>query len=252
MFLRALMDVASGHFRQGLQADAFECYLLLTSAAREQQTKSKIAAPAYYNMAVVHKKRREYLPAVKFLEKALEIHDKYYDAYELMAMLLSTLGRVDEALKVPIFAAPFTLPIEGGDCISAEALRRKLMDRNFSDTLSRDEISKSHMEWGKDVRAFLGPALEHPLSSSEDPDRRLRIGYISPDLRVHVIAFFMEAPLRHRDTGKFHVTLYYTGCYAEDEASQRLRGLADAWRSVNKMTAEQVTLTIVRDTVDNV
>ena len=240
MFLRALLDTGSGYFSQGARNDALEHFTLLTSAGQAQNLKGPIMAIAHYNMAVIHKKSREYLPAVKMLEKAVEYGPKYKEAQSLRAILMSMLGFVDEALQVPVISEPFSLPREGGDRISNESCRRMLMDLNYSCKLSRDEVSRRHLDWGKDVRAFLGPAHEYPPSRDDDPDRRLRIGYISPDFRLHVVAFFMEAVLRHRNRDMFNVTLYYSGSHPEDEVSGRLRGLADAWTAVGAMTPEQV------------
>ena len=232
MFLRALLDLAANH------QDAYELYTLLVSSGREQQSNSKIVAIAYYNMAVIHKKKREYLPAVEMLDKAIEFDFKYAEAYVVKSLLLFSLGCVDESLQVPVISLPFSSPI-GVDCISYEACRRSLHYLDYSDSLSRDEISKRHIDWGKDVREFLGPAQEHPLSD-EDPERRLRIGFISPDLRSHVVSYFLDAALRYRNTEKFHVTLYYSGNLPEDHVSKQLQSISDGWEAVHGLTVEEV------------
>lgn len=44
---------------------------------------------------------------------------------------------------------------------------------------------------------------------SLDPDRPLRIGYISPDLFTHSVSYFAEAPLTHHSPGRGYQHFVY-------------------------------------------
>jgi len=82
-----------------------------------------------------------------------------------------------------------------------------------------------------------------------DPDRRLRIGYVSPDFHQHAVNYFFEPLLaaHHRD----RVEVY---CYAEvnrpDAVTKRLAELADGWRSTVGMTDLQVARMVHEDRID--
>lgn len=77
---------------------------------------------------------------------------------------------------------------------------------------------------------------------------RIRIGYISPDFRFHVVAFFCYAMLHDYDKKKFAV-FCYTNC-VEDDASREFRSMVDVWRNVRGMNYENVAALIYEDEVD--
>jgi protein O-GlcNAc transferase len=75
------------------------------------------------------------------------------------------------------------------------------------------------------------------------------VGYVSPDLRRHAAAYFIEPVLAHHDRGRVEVF-----CYAEVEApddfTARLRGLAEHWRDTTGLTDEAVADLVRRDGID--
>src|ERR1019366_6081369 len=85
-----------------------------------------------------------------------------------------------------------------------------------------------HRRWGKRFGQAdsSAPAPDH----DRNPQRRLRVGYVSPDLCDHAISFFLEPTLKHHDPEQVEVF-----CYAEvsapDAVTQRLKELASGWRS---------------------
>jgi predicted O-linked N-acetylglucosamine transferase (SPINDLY family) len=68
------------------------------------------------------------------------------------------------------------------------------------------------------------------MSSGE----RLRIGFISPDLRGHSVAFFTEAILEHLDRWRFDVYVYRTGGET-DAVTERLMTYPATWRDMRRM-----------------
>lgn len=77
---------------------------------------------------------------------------------------------------------------------------------------------------------------------------RLRIGFISPDFRHHVVLCFCYALLTGYDRTRFEVYAYMTG--PEDQDSQLLRRHVDSWRSLQGMTAADAAAVIYADGVD--
>ena len=93
------------------------------------------------------------------------------------------------------------------------------------------------------------PRLGIPPSRLADPERRLRIGYLSGDFRDHAVAFFIEPLLTDRDRGRFEVFCYQT-IRREDERTRRWRTLADAWYEVADMPDDALGQTIFDHRVD--
>jgi protein O-GlcNAc transferase len=91
--------------------------------------------------------------------------------------------------------------------------------------------------------------LMAPHANPRDPDRRLRIGYVSPDLRSHSVAHFIEPLLAAHDRRQVEIF-----CYAEvkapDATTARLKQRADHWRSTVGVSDEEVVRTIRQDGVD--
>jgi predicted O-linked N-acetylglucosamine transferase (SPINDLY family) len=92
-------------------------------------------------------------------------------------------------------------------------------------------------------------AALRPHDNDRSPDRRLRIGYVSPDFREHSVASFVERPLACHDHEQFEIF-----CYADvgrpDAVTERLRGFADHFRMVNDLTDERLAEMIRLDCID--
>jgi predicted O-linked N-acetylglucosamine transferase (SPINDLY family) len=86
--------------------------------------------------------------------------------------------------------------------------------------------------------------------NSRDPERRLRIGYISPDFRHHATAvggtFSLLANHDHRE---FEVYCY-SGVLHPDAVTERLRGHADAWRETAGLSHQRLADLVREDRID--
>ena len=90
-----------------------------------------------------------------------------------------------------------------------------------------------------------------PLASRADAARghdRIRIGYISPDLRTHPVGTLIRPLLALHDRTSFTVCCY-ANCM-EDAFSHGLRAAADAWRNIQGMPAEEVAALVRADEID--
>ena len=99
-----------------------------------------------------------------------------------------------------------------------------------------------------DYKRFAAEAFtEHP--NCKDPVRRLKIGYLSPDLCGHTVALYSEVLLKYRDPEKYHLTAYF--CKKEEDAhSGRLREYVDKWVNLFGTTAGEAARIIRDDQID--
>src|SRR5262249_49537181 len=65
-----------------------------------------------------------------------------------------------------------------------------------------------------------------------DPGRRLRVGYVSPDLVRHVVCHFFEPVLAHHDPAQVEA-IRYADVLVGDAVTERLRRLARGWRCIH-------------------
>ena len=96
---------------------------------------------------------------------------------------------------------------------------------NYKTDVSAEQVFAAHRDW--DARhGHDAPRIVH--ANDRTPDRRLKIGYVSPDFRMHSVAYFLEPLLAAHDRQAVEVT-----CYAEvARPDRRHRAPAGACRSL--------------------
>ena len=88
-----------------------------------------------------------------------------------------------------------------------------------------------------------------PAVRDRDPGRRLRVGWLSSDLRVHPVGFNLQPLFAHRDAGRFEYV-----CYADvsesDDLSEWFRSRVDVWRPIGGRSDADVASLIHDDAID--
>ncbi len=108
----------------------------------------------------------------------------------------------------------------------------RLFVLNYGDLLTPEQLAEEHRQWARPHERMLAPQrAPHPARST---GHRLRIGYVSPDLREHAIAHFMEPLLAAHDRAAFDICCFNTLPANEDRVSERLRKFATEWRHVRQ------------------
>ncbi len=148
------------------------------------------------------------------------------------------LGVVEETASADALCMLAWTQIAFGDAEAAMRLIRRAdtdpPDRAFSASLAA-LISNYTGEAGQPgyretIERWVGANLERPrvlepLPRSLSPDRRLRIGYVSPDLRAHSVSRFMEPLLAEHDRRQVEVVCYSTTRNPHDDVTARIRAL---------------------------
>ena len=126
----------------------------------------------------------------------------------------------------------------------AEAHSNLLMTLSYLPDCPAAQLFAEHREYG---RRQARPALPH--ANPRQPDRRLRLGYVSGDFRRHVVGFFIEPLLAAHDPAEVAVH-----CYSEtrrpDAATDRLKGLAEGWRDTAGLDDARLAALIQADGID--
>jgi predicted O-linked N-acetylglucosamine transferase (SPINDLY family) len=118
---------------------------------------------------------------------------------------------------------------------------------NCVPAVDAETIFAEHRHWAAqhaDPWTSRAPALV----VDRDPERRLRIGYVSPNFRDHAVSCFCEPFLQSHDHDRFEVL-----CYSDargDSTTERLRGYADHWHDTAGLTDDQLAQLVRRDHVD--
>ena len=98
------------------------------------------------------------------------------------------------------------------------------------------------LAFSRDYEARQGPVIipdAATFSNPPDPERRLRIGFISMELRNHSKYFFMRALFEAFD--RKQVRLYvYSDLPQPDAHTERIRDAVDYWRDIHGVTDDEV------------
>ncbi|HTW94144.1 MAG TPA: tetratricopeptide repeat protein, partial [Tepidisphaeraceae bacterium] len=124
----------------------------------------------------------------------------------------------------------------------------RLYSLTFHRGYDASALLRQAREWTARFAAPLRPA--HPVHpENPSPDRRLRIGYVSPDLRDHVVGRNLVPLFRQHDHHQFEIFAYPT-LVADDAISQRLRGYCDHWKNLAGTSDESAAQLIRADKID--
>lgn len=80
--------------------------------------------------------------------------------------------------------------------------------------------------------------------------RRLRIGYVSSDLRAHAVGYLMANFFEAHDRSAVEVFVYYCGIPATDEINQRIKGAVEHWSDIRALSDDEAAAAIAKDGID--
>jgi protein O-GlcNAc transferase len=95
------------------------------------------------------------------------------------------------------------------------------------------------------------PDTERDLHRVDDanPQRRLRLGYLSPNFSAHSVSYLIEPVLAHHDRSAFEVYAYHTA-RARDAITDRVEASVDTLRQVHDLTDRELAHCIADDRID--
>lgn len=178
-------------------------------------------------------------PAEERYRKALALRPGSTEALTGLGNVLQQTGKVDDAVQCYRKA------------LALEPLRHDahwalLFTLNFVSNRAPAEIYAEHRAY---TERFYRPASVPAHENSPDPDRKLRIGYVSGDLRDHPVGQFIAPVLAQHERGSFEISCYYN-FHASDAVTARLKRDADRWRDVMSLNDAALVQAIRRDGID--
>lgn len=230
--------------------------------------------PAYSNLANILRELGRPDEAVEALEMALRLDPAQPETMAALSMALKEAGRLDEAIAWFDRALALKPEAAGGhndvgmlytelgrhDEAQAAFARAIGANQNLPVIHSNRLFAKLYMpnvppaEIAADARAFgerfCDPLLRRrPFANGPDPDRRLRVGFVSADFRKHSVSFFFEPAVAHL-VGDEIETFAYSHTLIADETTDRLKAAFDHWICIRKMSDDEAADRIEVDGID--
>lgn len=203
---------------------------------------------AQFLVARAYHLREEYGQAMKILlrleKRSVELasHEKGL-LYNLLGNTCKVLGETKRSL---VYFEKAILPELGLDFL-AESYDSYLFNLHYSEGILPEVLYQAHIRYNA-IFSQIKQYQHNSLNRKGRTDDKIRIGYISPDIRDHVVIFFSYKLFTAYDRKKFHVTCYMRG--PEDAISREIQDRVDSWRNVSKISDEETACLIYEDCID--
>jgi len=197
---------------------------------------------ARINLALVHDRLGRLEAAAEVLRAALAIQPADATAHANLASVLREQG--EGAASLEQLSVARDLAPQAPDIGSSY-----LLTRQADPTWTPQQAFLDHRSWGRRFADPLDPGPRGSFGARDaDPDRRLRVGYVSPDLRRHPVASFCEPLLAHHDRSSVEIF-----CYSDafpDAVTQRIKARVEGWCDTRRLGDAELAARIVSDRVD--
>jgi predicted O-linked N-acetylglucosamine transferase (SPINDLY family) len=212
--------------------------------------------------------------AASHLRRAIEIRPDYHEAHANLGNLhreakfpdLAEASMLEAIRLKPDFAAAHSnlgnAYFDQGKLDLAIASYRKGIDLgqddrdfvpnylfalNYSPAFSDAEIAAEHRRLCKRKFDHLRPAVPH--ANSPEPERKIRLGYVSPDFWMHPVARFMLPILENHDRDRFEV-FAYSSRYLKDGFTDECARRVSHWREAHHLDDAALAERIRADGID--
>ena len=171
----------------------------------------------------------------------LERKPDFSGAFHNLANAFKAQGRLNDAI------AAYRRALELNPH-AYEAHSDLLLCLHYSPDYDARTLYEEHRRWNRQHAEPL-QKVTHSPADERSPERRLRIGYVSPDFRTGSIALLLLPLLESHDRKLFEVYCYNSSRFA-DSVTERCQAQARVWRNVVGLSDEQLAQTIRQDGID--
>jgi predicted O-linked N-acetylglucosamine transferase (SPINDLY family) len=195
----------------------------------------------HYNIGLILQAQGKMTDAQASYRRAIAIRPDYAEAQNNLGNVLQSIGELDESL-IWYQKSSDLRPQH------ANALGNVVLLQHYRWGLSPAEILCDLIRWDEIHAAPLrGKILPH--ENDRNPNRKLRIGYVSGDFTGHVVGRNLLPLFREHDRSHFEIYCY-ANLAKEDAYTPRFRSHADSWRDILPLTDAQTAELIRADKID--
>ncbi len=195
---------------------------------------------SYVNLGSVFMRHGNRAAAARVSRDGLEVNSKHSPLYMNLGVALGGGGMSREALA----AFRRTEELENGN---NKAGSNALFFMQYLDDCTPRNLYESHREWNT---RYAAKAKRLPLHRPEPlAGRKLRVGYVSPDLRSHSCAWYLQSLFDHHDRTRFE-GFSYSNADCSDKVTDTFKARSDHWRDLVDCSPDDVAAMIHKDRLD--
>ena len=266
--------VAWAHFNLRQHAEALEHY-------RKAHALDPAHAGYLFQIGVIHGELEQFDDAITAYRRVLALQPQMHTARLSLADVLERAGRYHEAITTlqeaeslqpeapPIPRALASTYLQCGKLQAALDAYERAIALQPGDALTRagyifatnylpdmDDAKRYalHREWAERFarvkpRQAAGQPPQNAAGNPPDPNRRLRVGYVSRNLNKHPISYFLLPLLSHHDPAQFEIYAYALN-RRHDKATGRIRERVHHWREVEGLPHDRIAAQVEADGID--
>jgi predicted O-linked N-acetylglucosamine transferase (SPINDLY family) len=270
-------DLAETHYNLGFvfqsigELDsAIKCYL------RSLELNPGYAL-AHNNLGSVLAQQSHYESAISYFKKSIIIQPNHADTHRNLGITLATIGQLD--LAIGSYRSALTINPDDAETLVSMAgalkdqgqfdaalqyLRRAIEIRpdyalahsnllfinNYVGALPAEQVLAEAKHFGEMTFRLAKPYSTWDIKP--DPQKQLRIGFISGDLCDHPVGYFLESVLQKLTANASdELELFaYSNRHHEDSTSLRIKSYCRKWQTVYRMSDEALAQLIRADSID--
>jgi predicted O-linked N-acetylglucosamine transferase (SPINDLY family) len=198
-------------------------------------------AEAHYNLGNALRAKAQLDEAVAAFRQAIALRPDYAKAHSNLGNALKGTGQLD--LAIAAYRQAIALRPGFSDAHS-NLLFSMHFHPDYDAKVIADELRCWNRQHAEPLRQFI-----QPHRNDRSPDRPLRIGYVSPDFRQHVVGRNLLPLFRQHDRREFQITCY-SNVRRADVITSEFRQNADCWRDIIGLSDEQAAEQILADRID--
>jgi len=229
-----LHDLGAASHRAGLFAAAKAALTKYVALAPGNTAALSMLADTHRNLNELDAARACYEAVLARDPAAAEVHNGLANVLRNQAQHESAIAHYERAIR--------------NDPRPLVAFQNLLFCMMCMGSYSARDVYQKHREF---AQRFERPllSLQRAHRNAPDPDRRLRLGYVSPDFRTNVVAHYVEPILRNHDRENFEVRCYSTGAIRDDLTS-RVSSVVDHWHDVHALSDDEIAQLIRSHGID--
>ena len=199
--------------------------------------RKNVSAELYDNWGTTLSSINELAESLSAHKKAVALNPEFAHALANLGNTYRYMGRLDDAL-MNLDAAHAISP---SDQTIASA---RLYTMNFIPVLTNSEVAQAHQLWPVSTNIPMSP-----FTNGRDPDRILKVGYVSADFRFHSCANFLLPLLERHDKENVHVTAF-SSVSRSDQITEQIRDCVDDWVDVGAASDEGLASNVRARSID--
>ncbi|HVJ51886.1 MAG TPA: tetratricopeptide repeat protein [Aliidongia sp.] len=188
--------------------------------------------------------QRQYERGLHHIDRALELDPLHAESHVGRGFGLLGQGRIEEAVQA--YRRGGELKPE--DAVIAGTL---LFALQHKPSVTEAELFQAHRRWGALYRKGDAANDRRHFPNPPDPERRPRIGIVSPDMHRHAVAFLTLRAFEDLAAQGFEIVCFKTlRTRQDDEYSERFKAAATAWHEIFDLDDEAAMKLIAEEGID--